>query len=30
MRMVELKVYLSDGVNEKFRRIAMAVYGYGR
>ena len=30
MRMVELKVYLSDGLNEKFRRIAMAVYGYGR
>ena len=28
--MVELKVYLSDGLNEKFRRLAMAVYGYGR
>ena len=28
--MVELKVYLSEGLNEKFRRIAMAVFGYGR
>ena len=28
--MVELKVYLSDGLNEKFRRLAMTVYGYGR
>jgi hypothetical protein len=28
--MAELKIYLSDGLNEKFRRIAMRVYGYGR
>lgn len=28
--MVELKVYLSDDMNMKFRRIAMTVYGYGR
>lgn len=28
--MVELKVYLSENLNEKFRRIAMAVYGYGK
>ncbi len=28
--MAELKIYLSDGLNEKFRRIAMSVYGYGR
>jgi hypothetical protein len=28
--MVELKIYLSDSLNEKFRRIAMSVYGYGR
>jgi hypothetical protein len=28
--MAELKVYLSDSLNEKFRRIAMSVYGYGR
>ncbi len=25
-----MKVYLSDGLNEKFRRAAMSVYGYGR
>jgi len=28
--MAELKVYLSDALNERFRRIAMSVYGYGR
>jgi hypothetical protein len=28
--MAELKIYLSEGLNEKFRRIAMSVYGYGR
>jgi len=28
--MGELKIYLSDSLNEKFRRIAMSVYGYGR
>ncbi len=28
--MVELKVYLSESVNERFRRLAMSVYGYGR
>ena len=28
--MVELKVYLSDALNERFRRLAMTVYGYGR
>src|SRR5713101_9852010 len=28
--MTELKIYLSDSLNEKFRRIAMSVYGYGR
>ncbi len=28
--MAELKIYLSDSLNEKFRRIAMTVYGYGR
>ncbi len=28
--MAELKIYLSDSLNEKFRRIAMSVYGYGR
>ena len=28
--MAELKVYLSDSLNEKFRRAAMSVYGYGR
>jgi hypothetical protein len=29
-RMVELKVYLSEVLNERFRRIAMGIYGYGR
>ncbi|SRR6266516_5370798 len=28
--MSELKVYLSKNVNERFRRMAMSVYGYGR
>jgi hypothetical protein len=28
--MVELKIYLSDNLNERFRRTAMNVYGYGR
>lgn len=28
--MVELKVYLSDGLNEKFRKLAMTVFGFGR
>jgi hypothetical protein len=28
--MVELKIYLSDKLNEIFRRTAMNVYGYGR
>jgi hypothetical protein len=28
--MAELKIYLSDSLNEKFRRIAMSVHGYGR
>lgn len=28
--MVELKIYLSESLNEKFRRIAMTVFGYGR
>jgi hypothetical protein len=28
--MAELKVYLSESLNEKFRRMAMSVYGYGR
>jgi len=28
--MAELKIYLSDSLNEKFRRVAMSVYGYGR
>jgi len=28
--MKELKIYLPEGLNEKFRRIAMSVYGYGR
>jgi len=28
--MAELKIYLSESLNEKFRRIAMRVYGYGR
>jgi hypothetical protein len=28
--MAELKIYLSKELNEKFRRIAMTIYGYGR
>jgi hypothetical protein len=28
--MAGLKIYLSDILNEKFRRIAMSVHGYGR
>jgi len=28
--MAELKIYLSDSLNEKFRRVAMRVYRYGR
>lgn len=28
--MAELKIYISRDLNEKFRRIAMTVYGYGR
>lgn len=28
--MAELKVYLSDELDKRFRRIAMTVYGYGR
>ena len=28
--MAEMKIYLSDSLDEKFRRIAMSVYGYGR
>ena len=28
--MAELKIYLSNSLNDKFRRIAMSVYGYGR
>lgn len=28
--MSELKVYLPASLSEKFRRIAMSVYGYGR
>ena len=28
--MAELKVYLSESLNEKFRQSAMRVYGYGR
>jgi hypothetical protein len=28
--MAELKIYLSKSLNEKFRRIAMSVHGYGR
>ena len=28
--MAELKIYLSSDLNQKFRRIAMTVYGYGR
>ncbi len=28
--MAELKIYLSKDLNEKFRRMAMTIYGYGR
>ena len=28
--MAELKIYLSQGLNERFRKTAMSVYGYGR
>ena len=28
--MAELKIYLSDSLNERFRRTAMSVHGYGR
>ena len=28
--MAELKIYLSNSLDERFRRIAMSVYGYGR
>ena len=28
--MAELKIYLTDSLNERFRRIAMSVHGYGR
>jgi len=28
--MSELKVYLSNALSDRFRRIAMSVYGYGR
>jgi post-segregation antitoxin (ccd killing protein) len=28
--MAELKIYISDDLNERFRRIAMSVHGYGR
>src|SRR5438132_11109679 len=28
--MAELKIYLSESLNEKFRRIAMSVHGSGR
>lgn len=28
--MVEMKIYLSDNLNERFRKTAMNVYGYGR
>lgn len=28
--MAELKIYISDGLNERFRRLAMSVHGYGR
>jgi hypothetical protein len=28
--MVELKIYLSNSLNERFRRAAMNAYGYGR
>src|SRR6266581_3683646 len=28
--LAELKIYVSDSLNEKFRRAAMSIYGYGR
>ena len=28
--MCELKIYLSDQLNERFRRVAMEAFGYGR
>lgn len=28
--MAELKIYLTNELNERFRRAAMSVYGYGR
>ena len=28
--MRELKIYLSDQLNERFRRVAMEAFGYGR
>jgi hypothetical protein len=28
--MAELKIYLSESLNERFRRMAMSVHGYGR
>src|SRR2546427_12154785 len=28
--MAELKIYLSNSLNERFRQIAMSVHGYGR
>jgi hypothetical protein len=28
--MAELKIYLTDSLSEKFRQIAMSVFGYGR
>ncbi len=28
--MAELKIYVSESLNEKFRRVAMSIYGYGR
>jgi hypothetical protein len=30
LKMAELKIYLSASLNEKFRRMAMSVHGYGR
>jgi len=28
--MAELKIYLSESLNERFRKIAMSIFGYGR
>ena len=28
--MLELKIYLSEELNKRFRRVAMNIYGYGR